>query len=631
MRSPPLKPTDAAHTAAMPAHRWSHSILWRQFKWLTLAGTAVALMLAVLQLLYHARAERAHLGRQIEQSLDAAQAPAQQAAYDLNPDLAQVVAAGLAASGPYAEVEIRDDEGRLLAAVLRSAERPRWPVLLGHLLGPVEHHQRVLMHPLTGRAVGELHAHLNMRQLETDLFARLQAGLLLSLLLLVLLAAAVAALFYFTSTRPLLRAAQTLSGADLTTGLEPPVGHEHTEIGALFAQFGRYVERLRAAEAQAQFAGKELADHEARMSALIESLLEGIVGVDAEGRVLSVNPAAATLLKREAEDLIGRPVAEVLPQLESGEPLGAPVYGPPQAAPGASRHGTVRLGLSNGSQRVVELSERQLIFRGQPMRVLLLRDVSAWLELEQARRERAAAEAADQAKTAFLSRMSHELRTPLNAILGFSQLLMLDPGGHLSEAQHKHAGLIHDAGQHLLALIRDLLDRSLIESGKLQLDLRPVDVSTIVAECLPLVESMAAQQQVQLHSMPSDDTAGRLRVRADATRLRQVLVNVLSNAIKYNRPGGKVDISAERQDETHVALSVHDTGIGVPPERLTQLFEPYNRLGQEEGQIEGVGLGLALSRQLIEMMGGELTLTSTEGVGTVVRIALQAEPAPTLP
>ncbi|MCW7541632.1 PAS domain-containing sensor histidine kinase [Aquabacterium sp. A7-Y] len=610
----------AAPPAPGPVTPWADSILWRQLRGLLLAGLAAAVVLSLMQVLAHGRVERAELDSSLRQALDGAMGPARQAAYELNPELAEVVVAGLWASQRYASVEILDDEGRPLASA-RGAVKPLvFGRLLPVLLGPIERQERVLMDPRGSQQVGRLLVQLDLRAVESDVIERLVAALLQSLLMLAVLIAVVAAIFYFTITRPLVQAAHTLSVSDEGSSLQPPRGHERSEIGALFAQFRHHIERVRAAEALAQQAARDLAANEARVSALIESLLEGIVTLDADNRVLSVNPAAAQLFGLSPAAAVGRPLADLLPDLAAGEPPTPPIYGPARQAPGGSQHGMTRALRADGGSLVVELSDTRSNAHGQALRVLLLRDVSDWLALEEARRERAAAEAADRAKTAFLSRMSHELRTPLNAILGFSQLLLLDTGKTLTEAQRKHATLIHDAGQHLLSLIRDLLDKSLIEAGRLQVDLKPVPLAPLVAECLPLIGSLAEQKSVQVDVQALQEPG--LAVVADATRLRQSLVNLLTNAIKYNRPHGKVEVAVQRREPGRVTVSVQDNGVGVSPERLSQVFEPFNRLGQENGPIEGVGLGLALTRQLVGMMNGTLDFQSEPGRGTVVSITL---------
>jgi PAS domain S-box-containing protein len=229
------------------------------------------------------------------------------------------------------------------------------------------------------------------------------------------------------------------------------------------------------------------------------------------------------------------------------------------------------------------------------------------------------AERANSAKSEFLSRMSHELRTPMNAILGFAQVLETEDG--LSGEQRDSVGQILKGGSHLLKLINEVLDISGIESGRMTLSSEPVALHGVLDECLRLVGPLMAKTGVQLVA-PSED-ALRLHMQADRQRLKQVLLNLLSNAIKYNRPGGSVTIistvctgSEDGALPPVVRLSVTDTGMGLGPEQLARLFNPFDRLGAEQTRVEGTGLGLALARRMIEHMGGKLGVESVVGVGS---------------
>jgi CheY-like chemotaxis protein len=220
-----------------------------------------------------------------------------------------------------------------------------------------------------------------------------------------------------------------------------------------------------------------------------------------------------------------------------------------------------------------------------------------------------------EAKSVFLSGMSHELRTPMNAILGFSQLLQLQP---LPAQQLDAVNEIRGAGQHLLALIDDLLDLTRIEAGKLAVVAVPVDVAEVVDEALRFAQPMFAARRLELVNR----TPAGPRMRADPVRLRQVLVNLLSNAAKYNREGGRVVIDATSQGPQRLRLRVSDTGQGIAPERMHRLFQTFERLGAEHSGIEGSGIGLALSRQLAELMGGTLGVESQVGEGSTFWVEL---------
>lgn len=263
---------------------------------------------------------------------------------------------------------------------------------------------------------------------------------------------------------------------------------------------------------------------------------------------------------------------------------------------------------------------------GTPIRTMgIVRDVSIRWENEEAlRRAKAAAETANKAKSLFLSSMSHELRTPMNAILGFAQLLRIDPLEKLSDRQSASLGLISTAGQNLLKLIDGILDLVKIETGNLDVSIEDVSVSEIINDCLARIDAVAKERQI---SIVSDVPATpEIKVRADSARLRQSLLNLVSNAVKYNRPNGSVTIGVTGTDAESLRLSVTDTGNGITPEKQGDLFEPFKRLGAELSQVEGTGIGLTITKRTVELMGGEVGLESEVGKGSRFWIDLPQVP-----
>lgn len=240
--------------------------------------------------------------------------------------------------------------------------------------------------------------------------------------------------------------------------------------------------------------------------------------------------------------------------------------------------------------------------------------LAAFRELEAARAE---SEMANHAKSEFLSRMSHELRTPLNAVLGFGQLLEFE---ELTPRQAESVQQILRGGRHLLGLINEVLDISRIESGNLSLSLEPVFLETLISETIDLIRPLAAESGLIVPDGPMPDWA--LWARADQQRLRQVLLNLLSNAVKYNESGGSISVRCHSIDERRLRISVADTGRGLSQDQVDRLFSPFERLGAEGSDIEGSGLGLSLTKVLVEAMHGSIGLETVLGIGTTFWIEL---------
>ncbi|HYK15372.1 MAG TPA: ATP-binding protein, partial [Burkholderiales bacterium] len=238
----------------------------------------------------------------------------------------------------------------------------------------------------------------------------------------------------------------------------------------------------------------------------------------------------------------------------------------------------------------------------------------------------AAADKANLAKSNFLSSMSHELRTPLNAILGFGQLMESDVPAPTA-AQKASIDQILQAGWYLLELINEILDLALIESGKFSISREPVSLDEVMLECQSMIEPQAGKRGISMRFPEFDEPCF---INADRTRVKQVVINLLSNAIKYNRADGSVIVDCIAGSAQNIRINIRDTGLGLSPEKLGQLFQPFNRLGQESSAEEGTGIGLVVTKRLVELMGGTLGVESTVGTGSVFWVELDSAVMPSL-
>ncbi len=279
-------------------------------------------------------------------------------------------------------------------------------------------------------------------------------------------------------------------------------------------------------------------------------------------------------------------------------------------------------GVADGAQPF--LDEEAVMLRNIAVQIGLAMRRRMALRATQAARDEA--EAANAAKSEFLSRMSHELRTPLNAIIGFAQMLALPGKTALSEQQADNVQEILKAGQHLLVQVNEVLDLARIESGRIELSLEPLPLAPLFKDCVAQVQPLAAARGITI-AAPLDEA---MALKGDYTRVKQVLLNLLSNAIKYNRDGGQIHVAAVATDE-QMRVEVRDTGRGIAPEKHERLFKPFERLESSYDGIEGTGIGLALVKRLVEAMGGEIGVDSEEGVGSTFWFVLPAATLPSLP
>jgi len=390
-------------------------------------------------------------------------------------------------------------------------------------------------------------------------------------------------------------------------------------------------------------AQQALHDSAALIQTILNTVVDGIITIHARGGIVeTVNPAAERMFGYAAAELIGQNFSLLIPELDRDQRNGSLEYY--SASDEARAHGLGREVVGrrkDGSIFPMEMAVSEMWLGGQRYFTGILRDIAMRKQVEAERAllyevlqdkntelesAKFVAEKANLAKSDFLSSMSHELRTPLNAILGFAQLLEVgSPPPTAAQTVRLHQ--IIKAGWYLLELINEILDLAVIESGKLSLSREPVSLIDVMRECQAMIESQAQQRGIHLNFLPFDHT---WFANADRTRIKQVLVNLLSNAIKYNREQGTVEVKCTASTPECIRISIKDSGAGLPPEKLAQLFQPFNRLGQETGTQEGTGIGLVVTKRLVELMGGTIGVESTVGVGSEFWIELIRDVTPQL-
>ena len=363
---------------------------------------------------------------------------------------------------------------------------------------------------------------------------------------------------------------------------------------------------------------------EERFRVLLDAAPYAVVVVDPAGRIVLANPRVREFFGYEPDELVGEALGTLVPEalrsayeqhrhdyLRDARPrlLGRGRYL-------SARHRDGRIFPAEISLTPVRSGE------GEPLVMATVVDITERHAAEEARIAREAAEAGNRAKSEFLSRMSHELRTPLNAVIGFAQLLDMD---QITDDQRESVRYISRAGHHLLDLINEVLDISRIETGQMTISPEPVALADLLGEVVGLVGPLSADRAIMVEAL---DPACARHVLADRQRLKQVLLNLLSNAIKYNRDGGSIRVSCSLVSPERLRIAVDDSGHGIAPEQMDRLFRPFDRLGAEQGQIEGTGMGLALSKGLMEAMGGRIGVESTPGVGSTFWVELQPVDGP---
>ena len=588
-------------------------------------------------------------------ALDAFHYAAVQAAYTLDTDLANDVVRGLVAEGPIVAARIISDLGDRLAAIEVVPDEDS--AIYDFLFDQPNAVRRDLTKVQPGgriESIGVLEAEISPRRTAGPFMERAVLNLVSLFIQTVALAGFLSLVYLRTTTRPITQIVARLhepeDSGSLLRELPIPKGHENDEIGYLVMSFNRL---LRSAESELQ--ARRLAEEnlkktndalelrvEERTAHLNQEIVERRSAEDAlrqseerfkdlaevssdwfwetdlecrfslvSGRFFTVSGLARErIVGKRLSDLVkNNTISEVSEGAESIEELMV------------QKSSFVRYDMSvqgidellyfrMNAKPTYDINGDFIGYRGTGRDITQSRQFE--VRLKEAREE---AERANAAKSHFLAGMSHELRTPMNAILGFAQLLRASAAKNLTDAHKKYVQHILDAGDHLLQLINEILDLARIESGKVDLSLENVDVRQLLVETSAMIEPLAAKRNITVHV---DTTPEPAFVLADRSRLKQVIINLGSNAIKYNREDGQVHLRVMPSPEhaNHTRVVVQDTGIGIAPDMLKKVFEPFNRLGAESTNIEGTGIGLTVTSQILAYMNGKIGVDSTQGVGS---------------
>ena len=384
-------------------------------------------------------------------------------------------------------------------------------------------------------------------------------------------------------------------------------------------------------EAEQALLDQRLRDQQFYTRSLIESNIDALMTTDPRGIISDVNQQMEALTGCTRDELIGAPFKNYFTEPARAEAAITRVL-----REGKVTNYELTAQARDGKETVVSYNATTFHDRERQLQGVFAaaRDITERKAIEHALQEnnlelesaRAAAEKANLAKSEFLSSMSHELRTPLNAVLGFAQLMASETPPP-SAPQQRSIDQILKGGWYLLRLINEILDLAMIESGKVTLSQESMSLTDVLLDCQAMIAPQAQKRGI---NMAFPQLGGLYFVHADRTRVKQVMINLLSNAIKYNQSGGSVVVRCADVAEQRVRISVTDSGAGLAPDKLAQLFQPFNRLGQEDSTEEGTGIGLVVTKQLVELMGGTIGVESQVGIGTTFWFELAGSSAPTL-
>jgi len=638
---------------------WHRRLSVKQLKVTVLAALLLGMISSVFQVGLDIRTELRNRDATVAQVMDMLYEPATQAAYALDEQLAARVVRGLLLYRPILRAEIFDNYGRRMAFEERPVEEmqtgwvPDW--LRNMAKGMGASRGNILVRPLHAtrgnELVGEIRVAVDSELLAYSIWERIWVVFGTGLVRNFAFALLMMVLFYFTLTQPLVALVRQFGDVDPGKpgghSVKPPRGHADDEFGLLaerangilaasaghLAQRDRERALLRAVLDNLP-ARVSLKDRSLRYMLLNRDAARFFGLPDAERQAQSMEQATLpAIAEEEREAFRAASLQRDREVLQSRKPiLGYEVrYRNPEGEDCASLLGKVPLFDDEGRLYglltiATDITTRRRAEQALDAANAQLRVQAGDLErlADSLRREREHAIAANRAKSEFLANMSHELRTPLNAVIGFAELISQRMWGESSEKYFDYAQDIVLSARHLLNVINDILDMSKIEAGRYELSLEETDPVELVEDCVTIVKGRA--REAGLH-LKCDIVPGSLPpLTVDRRAVKQVLLNLLSNAIKFTPSGGHVDITATAEADGGVAVAVRDTGIGIPPEHVEKIFEPF---WQGDSSIrrssEGTGLGLAISRKFMQQHGGDVEIHSVPGQGTVAIARFSAE------
>lgn len=571
---------------------WSRSLLNRTLIILLLSVMLTgAIFITASSVLIQQRLQKQAEDR-LGQLLDTVDRTTSIACYLADIALADEVARGLLKNTEVASVMIFDDQGK---------ELTRQPAVeLENGLEQRASMRRSVVSPFDAtKTVGEIVLQPNQAEIANQVDQSIGLIRYLLLIELSLLSLVVGGVVVLLVIRPIKRVCDGLHLMNAAAGdkLIPPPGHAHDEVGRLVEDFNALAFKLVTALEEEHDIRLQREVGEKKYRALFDNAEAGIFMLDKDGVVVSCNPAflqltgiSANIVRPSIHELLWCDKAKVLAVIEACFEKG--------------------IAIADDVELSIPLVDnRWLHMILTPIETGLIQGVMS--NITELVRAKQAAETANRAKSVFLTSMSHELRTPLNSIIGFAQLLEMDEVEPLTSGQQESVDYILNGGQHLLALINQVLDLARIESGRMDLRVDIVDVTDTIQNVIALTKPLAAENNIEIQWQPIEMPL----ILVDKDRLRQILLNLLTNAIKYNYQNGRVELYCQRRGQSLV-ISVKDNGQGIAADQLHKIFQPFQRLGMEKMTIEGTGIGLNICKQLVEGMQGKIGFETEENVGS---------------